>query len=224
MFRLPTRFGIVDREVRPERDLRDVGDPGPAQPVVEVGRLEVDAELRSTIIAVHRAGIDDNGLLAGDQAGVPGVAIESEDQAGLTDDVDELLEDVRNTVIPHRHAEEVVVGRREPLEGPVHCTAAQAAACSPLGSCPAKIDIFAPAAAAPNGGSVPSHKSQCSIVISGCTSENVSTNVAAIASDSDAVPLGDADRCNSFDMATSTSLAQSMCVRTLSLCVCAHKC
>jgi len=121
MCRLPTRFGIVDREVRPERDLRDVGDPGPAQPVVEVGRLEVDAELRSTIIAVYRAGIDDNCLLAGDQAGVPGVAIESEDQAGLTDDVDELLEDVWNTVILHWHAEEVVVGCCETLERPVYC-------------------------------------------------------------------------------------------------------
>jgi hypothetical protein len=95
--------------------------PAQRKPVVEVGRLEVDAELRSTIIAVHRAGIDDNCLLAGDQAGVPGVAIESEDQAGLTDDIDELLEDVWNTVIPHWHAEEVVVGRRETLERPVHC-------------------------------------------------------------------------------------------------------
>ena len=41
--------------------------------------------------------------------------------------------------------------------------------------------------------------------MSGRMSENVSRNVAAIANDSDAGPLGDADMCNSFDTVTSAS-------------------
>ncbi len=97
--RKPTRFGIVDGKIRPEGDLLDIGDPGPAQPVVEVRRLEVHAELRSAVVAIHGAGVDDDGRLAINQTGVPGVDIESKDQAGLTDDVDKLLEDVRNAVI-----------------------------------------------------------------------------------------------------------------------------
>ena len=44
--------------------------------------------------------------------------IEAEHHAGLADDVDELLEDVGDAVVPHRHAEQVLVGGREAFESP----------------------------------------------------------------------------------------------------------
>src|SRR4051794_10205098 len=46
-------FGVGDRQVGTKRDGLGVGDAGPAKPLVEVGRLEVDAEGLAATVAVH---------------------------------------------------------------------------------------------------------------------------------------------------------------------------
>src|SRR4051812_30230255 len=79
---LAVGVGVGGGEVRAELDGGDVVDPGPAQPVVQVRRLEVLAERRGTPGAVDGAGVDDGRLLAGEQAGVTGLRVEAEDHAG----------------------------------------------------------------------------------------------------------------------------------------------
>jgi hypothetical protein len=44
------------------------------------------------------------------------LGVEAEDQAGLGDHVDKLSEDVRHTVVPHGHAEQVVRGAHDAVE------------------------------------------------------------------------------------------------------------
>src|SRR6201991_2983269 len=113
---LSSVVGVGGREVGPEGDRGVVGDAGPVEPRVEVGLLEIVAECGAVGRSVDRAGVYDGGLLAGEQTGVAGVGIESEDHAGLGDDIDELLEDVGDARVPHRHAEQVGVGGGEPGE------------------------------------------------------------------------------------------------------------
>ena len=72
--------------------------------------------------------------------------VEAEDQAGLADDVDELLEDVRHAGVPHRHAEQVA-GRRRRSGRTCRARRRQAAASSPCGSAPANTAILRAAAA-----------------------------------------------------------------------------
>src|SRR5579883_2241323 len=92
-------------EVGPEVNRRDVVDAGPAQPVLEEGGLEILAEGVAASRSVDGAGVDDGGLLAGQQARVAALGLEAEDHAGLADHVDELLEDAGDAGVPHRHAE-----------------------------------------------------------------------------------------------------------------------
>src|SRR5262249_32647097 len=107
MCRLPASIGVRGRQVRPETDLSDVGDPCPAQPVSEVRGLEVGAELGRALRAVDRARVDYGRLPAGQQSGIAALRVEAEHHSWLTDHVDELLEYVGDAVVPHRHAEQV---------------------------------------------------------------------------------------------------------------------
>src|SRR5215467_7198736 len=113
---LPACLRVGGGEIGPELNLGDVGDAGPGQPVAEVRALEIAAERRRAPGAVDGAGVDDNGPPAREQPGVAVLRVEAEDHAGLADDVDELLQDVGDAVVPHRDAEQVVVGGSEPAE------------------------------------------------------------------------------------------------------------
>jgi len=110
---------VGGHQVGLEPDRRDVGDAGPAQPVVEVGLLKVAPECRPAVGAPHGARVHDGGLPPGQEARVAALGVEAEHHARLGDDVDELLEDVRNARVPHRHAEQVLVGSGEPAERPL---------------------------------------------------------------------------------------------------------
>src|SRR3954452_19759144 len=95
----------------------DVVDARPAQPILEVRRLEVRAERGAASGAVDGARVDDGGALATEQAGIARGRVESEDQARLAYDIDELLQDVRDPAVPHRDAEDVPVSGVEAAEG-----------------------------------------------------------------------------------------------------------
>src|SRR3954470_22063156 len=68
--------GVGDGKVRPEVDLGDVRDAGPAQPVGEERCLEVGAEGRAATGPVHRTGVDDGGLPVAQETGVPVLRVE----------------------------------------------------------------------------------------------------------------------------------------------------
>src|SRR5215469_6450982 len=98
---LPARLGVGGGEIGPELNLGDIGDAGPGQPGAEVGSLEIGAERCRAPGAVDGAGVDDNGPPAREQPGVAVFRVEAEEHAGLADDVDELLQDVGDAVVPH---------------------------------------------------------------------------------------------------------------------------
>ncbi len=108
--------GIRDGEVGPEGRRSDDLDAGPPQPVLEVRLLEVVAERGTAVGTVDGARVDHRSAPAVQQSGVAGLAVEGEDGARLADHVDELLEDVGDAVVPHRHAEEVEVRGGEAFE------------------------------------------------------------------------------------------------------------
>ena len=97
-------------------DLDDVGEAGEAQPVVEERGVEVIAVRQGCAGLVDATGVDHGGLLAADQAAVAGVGGEAEQPAGLADDVDPLLKDIRHAGVPHGHREEVGVRCCEAVE------------------------------------------------------------------------------------------------------------
>src|SRR6202030_917628 len=83
-----------------ETDRGDVGDPGEAQPVAEEAGVEVVAEGERRAGGIDAAGVDDGGLLPGDQARVAVGGGEAEHPAGLGDDVDPVLEHVGDPGVP----------------------------------------------------------------------------------------------------------------------------
>src|SRR5690606_1320593 len=83
--------GVGCGQIRLEPDRRDVVDPRPSQPVLEVGLLEVAAEGRRPPRTPDATGVDHGYRLACEQTRVSGLGVELEDEAGLRDDVDELL-------------------------------------------------------------------------------------------------------------------------------------
>src|SRR5260370_10858328 len=62
------------------------------------------------------AGVDCDGLFAGDQTLVALSGAETESQAGLNDHVDEMLQDVRNTEVPHWQGKQVPICRLETVD------------------------------------------------------------------------------------------------------------